>query len=161
MEKQKECFKCNVTKPLSYFYKHPQMQDGTVNKCKDCNKAENKNNWWKHRDEKIIYDRGRYRYSIDRLKKHKYKGIINRCHGKHKNHNYTVLGKPYLTWGEFLEWWDKNNDIFLPLYNEWEKSGFQNKLAPSIDRIKEDGVYEPSNMQWLTLSENCSKRYRV
>jgi hypothetical protein len=34
----KKCFKCNIEKPLNDFYKHPQMPDGHVNKCKICNK---------------------------------------------------------------------------------------------------------------------------
>jgi hypothetical protein len=41
----KICFKCNIKKPLTDFYPHPQMPDGTVNKCKDCNKKDVKDNY--------------------------------------------------------------------------------------------------------------------
>ncbi len=55
----KKCFKCNKVKPLSAYYKHPQMSDGHLNKCKECTKKDAH----KHREENLEkiqeYDRKR------------------------------------------------------------------------------------------------------
>jgi hypothetical protein len=54
----KVCFKCGTEKPLGDFYKHAQMADGHLNKCKACTKLDMRND--RHTKPRVReYDRNR------------------------------------------------------------------------------------------------------
>ena len=82
----KKCFKCHRVLPLGDFYKHKQMADGHLNKCKGCTKSDST----RHRNENLEavreYDRSRgnrqspeylSKYRAKYPKKHKAESMVN------------------------------------------------------------------------------------
>lgn len=155
MDQTKRCFKCGVVKPIADFYKHPQMKDGHLNKCKECTRADTQRNYADHIDYYHKYDQDRYRKNKDRLLAHIYRGIVNRCNGVQRK--YSSTGTTPISIAEWKSFCTSTRAEFDKLYDAWEKSGFQRRMAPSIDRIDNNRGYTIDNMQWLSQSDNSRK----
>lgn len=75
---KKKCFKCGIEKPLTDYYKHKEMGDGHLNKCKECTKKDST----KHRADNLekvrAYDRARGRTEERKQKNRDYKQRVLR-----------------------------------------------------------------------------------
>ena len=72
---EKQCFRCNETKPLSEFYGNRSRWDGHSDECKDCNKALRKDYYNRNRRQIIARNKAYYyvnRDEINARRKQKY-----------------------------------------------------------------------------------------
>lgn len=69
---------------------------------------------------------------------------------------YLWAGKEILNKNEFYEWAINDNE-FHRLFDQWEKSGYERKLCPSVDRIDSSLGYVMGNMEWVTFLVNATR----
>lgn len=68
----KICFKCDTLQPLDNFYKHSQMADGHLNKCKACTKRDAALNYQSNFARYQEYERKRFNTPERKAKSRKY-----------------------------------------------------------------------------------------
>ena len=82
-----------------------------------------------------------------------YRNMQSRVEGVSKNKAHLYRGLELLNREEFYEW-SLSNKVFETLLKRYESSGYDMKLAPSIDRIDTSKGYTLDNIRWITHSEN-------
>lgn len=154
---QKECTQCHILKSNNDFFKSSKNKDGYKSECKichsktahNCRKKEGyyQKQYLKKRQNPNEYFHGIYQHMKDRVSG---KTLIKT----------TAEGQSIIDIKSFRKWTFETTN-FLELFNDFVRHGFQRKMAPSIDRIDIKKGYIIGNIQWLTLTDNQTKRFLV
>jgi len=145
---EKKCNVCQMVLDIKLFNKHQTTKDKHQNQCRSCrNKVQrdyrNKRNGLLSQS---IYDKTKKGFLV-----RCYRNMKSRVSGVIKKGNYK--GLPILEKELFYQMSISNKDFNL-LFDKWEKSNYERKIVPSIDRINSKEGYVVGNIRWVTLSEN-------
>lgn len=140
----KQCTKCKQIKNESCFYKRRASKDGLVYICKLCTKAYGKT----HRQEytEKIKARGK-KYRRKNYLRGIFRSMIQRCtdskHKGYKNYGGRGISVLYKDLEEFKK------DV-----------GERPTDKHTIDRINNNGNYEPGNCRWTTWKHQSANKCR-
>jgi len=163
-----ECIKCKEEKDECEFLVYNKKTGARRNQCKGCRSKAHKQ-WVSenidkvreskrkyaaaNRDKATIYAR-HYRKTKRGFLCSTFTNMTGRVQGKNKPWLYK--GLPICDRHEFIEW-SINDRMFNSLFQDWERSGYELKKCPSIDRLDSNGGYTFGNMGWITQSENSQR----
>lgn len=85
-----------------------------------------------------------------------YRNMKSRISGVQKTKYHLYFGKEIMSKENFYKWALASHD-FRELFQRYRDSGFNRKLAPSVDRINSELGYTESNIEWVTMSENSRR----
>ena len=162
------CIECEKSKDESEFQVYNKETGARRRQCRKCraDKARvwNANNVDKVRFAKTKWARENKQQILDYSRKYRktkrgylsktYTNMDGRVKGRSKPWLYK--GLPICGRHDFIDW-SINDRMFNMLFEEWERSGYDLKLAPSIDRLDSNGGYTFGNISWITQSENSQR----
>lgn len=85
-----------------------------------------------------------------------YRNMQSRITGVQKQKHHLYDGKELLDRETFYNW-AKGSPEFYELFGNYKMSGYERKLAPSVDRVDSTQGYNLDNMEWVTHSENSRR----
>jgi hypothetical protein len=85
-----------------------------------------------------------------------YRNMKSRVEGVQGAKWHLYRGKGLLAKSDFYAW-ALASESFHRLFACWVASGYDRKLAPSVDRIDPMQGYQLGNMEWVTHSENSRR----
>ena len=132
----KRCGKCKTLKPKSEFYNRGD-KDGLRSKCKQCFKDD------------CAHRKVEERKTLSGYLRLLYDNIKHRCESP-KNKQYRDYG------GRGIECLFTREEFYDYVLNIMQAD----PRGLDIDRIDNNGHYEPGNIRFVTHKENCSNRRR-
>jgi hypothetical protein len=88
-----------------------------------------------------------------------YRNMQSRVTGVQKLKIHLYKDKELLERESFYKW-AMEQEEFHRLFDIWEKSKYERRLTPSVNRIDPSKGYIISNIEWVAFHVNCSKTSR-
>lgn len=146
----KNCFKCNIEKSLTEFYKHPWTTDGRLGKCKECAKIDCKTSNGTQKRCCVICN-SYFKTTLTEVKRGGGNCCSRDCWYKHFN---SIVRK-----GEDSPNW-KGGDVGINALHDWVKRKLGTPSNCEYCLTQEDRKYEWSNISQLYKRE-LSDRQRL
>jgi hypothetical protein len=119
------------------------------------------------KEERLTYQRERrlfnenaytkkYEKTVNGFLMRLYRNMKSRITGVQHKKAHLYAGKELLDKEDFYEF-AKCSPMFIVLFEQYSKGGFQRKEAPSPDRVDAKIGYTLDNIQWVTQSVNSSR----
>lgn len=176
------CNKCNLTKPLSEFYKNKTCADCLMGYCKDCKRKQNKNwsnnnserhkelkdNWYKaNKEDKLVKSAAWRKEHPDKM--NEYSNAYKKRKPE-KNRLWSSIRRARVR--NAMPKWIKVSDL-LPIYEEAQRISKETGIPHDVDHIiplcaVDDsgkriacGLHVPWNLQVITAKKNRQKMNKI
>lgn len=139
----KVCGSCGEIKEVTLF-KKSSSKVGYSATCKECVNAKQRERRRANGDAETK----RYEKTFNGYLMRTYRNMTSRVKGILKKKAHLYKGLEILDKDTFYSW-SKENEDYKNLHKDWVDSGYECRLAPSIDRVDSSKGYVMGNIRWL------------